>query len=77
MNKDQYKIYHETKTHTPDDFPYNTYLCSIPLDFNSVNLHWHNEVEIIVIKKGCGIVNVNLVSYSVEAGNIIFVFPGQ
>ena len=36
MNKDQYKIYHETKTHTPDDFPYNTYLCSIPLDFNSV-----------------------------------------
>ena len=74
MNKDQYKIYHETKTHTPDDFPYNTYLCSIPLDFKSVNLHWHNEVEIIVIKKGCGIVNVNLVSYSVEAGNIIFVF---
>ena len=54
MNKDQYKIYHETKTHTPDDFPYNTYLCSIPLDFKSVNLHWHNEVEIIVIKKGCG-----------------------
>lgn len=77
MNKDQYKIYHENKRHTPDDFPYNTYLCSIPLDFKSVNLHWHNEVEIIVIKKGCGIVNVNLVSYSVEAGNIIFVFPGQ
>lgn len=51
MDKLQYKIYHENKIHTPDDFPYNTYLCSIPLDFQSVNLHWHDEVEIIVIKK--------------------------
>ena len=50
MDKLQYKIYHENKIHTPDDFPYNTYLCSIPLDFQSVNLHWHDEVEIIGIK---------------------------
>ena len=59
MDKLQYKIYHENKIHTPDDFPYNTYLCSIPLDFQSVNLHWHDEVEIIVIKKGSGIVSVD------------------
>lgn len=65
MDKLQYKIYHENKTHTPDDFPYNTYLCSIPLDFQSVNLHWHDEVEIIVIKKGIGIVSVDLTTYSV------------
>ncbi|WP_416753482.1 AraC family ligand binding domain-containing protein [Anaerobutyricum hallii] len=63
MDKLQYKIYHENKTHTPDDFPYNTYLCSIPLDFKSVNLHWHDEVEIIVIKKGTGIVSVDLTTY--------------
>lgn len=77
MDKIQYKIYHENKIHTPDDFPYNTYLCSIPLDFRSVNLHWHDEVEIIVIKKGTGIVSVNLTSYFVNAGDIIFVLPGQ
>ena len=75
MDKLQYKIYHENKTHTPDDFPYNTYLCSIPLDFKSVNLHWHDEVEIIVIKKGTGIVSVDLTTYSVSAGDIIFVLP--
>ena len=63
MDKLQYKIYHENKIHTPDDFPYNTYLCSIPLDFQSVNLHWHDEVEIIVIKKGSGIVSVDLTTY--------------
>ena len=73
MDKLQYKIYHENKIHTPDDFPYNTYLCSIPLDFQSVNLHWHDEVEIIVIKKGSGIVSVDLTTYSVSAGDIIFV----
>lgn len=77
MNKDQYETYHETKNHTPDDFPYNTYLCSIPLDFKSVNLHWHDEIEIIVIKKGCGFVSVDLVSYLVNAGDVIFVFSGQ
>lgn len=77
MEKKQYEIYHETKKHTPEDFPYNTYLCSIPLDFQSVKLHWHNEVEIIVIKKGMGIISVDLVSYPVKSGDIIFVFPGQ
>ncbi len=77
MNEYQYNIYHETKNHTPDDFPYNIYICSIPLDFKSIALHWHNDVEIIVIKKGCGYINVNLNSYLVNAGDIVFVFPGQ
>lgn len=77
MDKNQYEIYHENKEHTPTDFPYNTYLCSIPLDFSSVKLHWHDEVEIIVIKKGCGIISVDLVPYSVKSGDIVFVFSGQ
>lgn len=77
MDRKQYEIYHENKAHTPDGFPYNTYLCSIPLDFRSIKLHWHNEVEIIVIKKGEGIVSVDLVSYSVKSGDVVFVFPGQ
>ena len=77
MDKNQYKTYHENKTHTPTDFPYNTYLCSIPLDFNSVKTHWHDEIEIIVIKKGIGIVSVDLTAYDVKAGDIIFILPAQ
>ena len=77
MDKNQYKTYHENKTHTPTDFPYNTYLCSIPLDFNSVKTHWHYEIEIIVIKKGIGIVSVDLTAYDVKAGDIIFILPAQ
>jgi len=77
MQLTNYELYHETKSHTSLEFPYNTYLCSIPLDFSSVKLHWHDEVEIIVIKKGEGIVSVDLTEYHVQTGDIIFVMSGQ
>lgn len=77
MNKTQYEFFHETKEHTPLDFPYNTYLCSIPMDFKSVKIHWHDEIEIIVIKKGEGTVFVNLTPYTVTSGDIVFIFSGQ
>ena len=73
MQLTNYALYHENKSHTPTEFPYNTYLCSIPLDFRSVKLHWHEEVEIIVIKKGEGIVSVDLTEYHVQIGDIILV----
>ena len=65
MKQNNYDIYHETRKHTSEDFPYNTYLCTIPLDFTQVPVHWHTEMEIIVIKKGEGSVYVNLVPYQV------------
>ena len=77
MNRQQYKIYHETKEHTSAEFPYNTYLCTIPLDFSFVPTHWHEEMELIVIKKGSGRVSVDLVSTDVTAGDIVFVLPGH
>lgn len=77
MNKNQYEIYHETKAHTSPEFPYNTYLCSIPQDFLSVSTHWHNEIELIVIKKGEGLVQVDLQPHQVAAGDIVCILPGQ
>ena len=77
MNQQQYEHYHEAKAHTLPDFPYNTYLCSIPKDFRFVPTHWHEEAEFIVIKKGEGKVQVDLVSYEVSAGDIVIVLPGQ
>ena len=77
MKQTQYETYHETKKHTPEDFSYNIYLCSIPLDFTQVPTHWHTEMELIVIKKGEGMVSVNLTPYKVCAGDIIIVLPGQ
>lgn len=77
MNIKEYQNYHESKSHTPSEFPYNTYLCSIPLDFTQVPLHWHEELELIVIKKGQGYVSVNFHPETVSAGDIILILPGQ
>lgn len=77
MNILEYENYQEKKTHFDASFPYNTYLCCIPQDFLSVPLHWHLEMEIIYIKKGCGIVSIDLSPASVNEGDIILIAPGQ
>ena len=77
MNIPEYESYHEKKHHFDADFPYNTYLCSIPLDFMQVPLHWHDEVEFIYIKKGQGTVCVDLTEHPVTAGDIVLIQPGQ
>lgn len=77
MNILEYENYHEAKLHTNAAFPYNTYLCSIPLDFSHVPVHWHEEMELIVIKKGRGVVEVELESKVVVAGELVIVLPGQ
>ena len=75
MNLSEYQNYHETKSHTTSEFPYNTYLCSIPMDFSHVPLHWHEELELIVIKKGRGIVSVDFHKRKVTSGDIILIRP--
>lgn len=77
MNLSEYQNYHETKSHTTAEFPYNTYLCSIPRDFLHVPLHWHSELELIVIKKGRGTVSADLEKRSVTSGDIVLIRPGQ
>ena len=77
MNITDYGPLKETKSHFDSDFLYNTYPCSIPLDFTEVPLHWHNEMELIYIKKGCMIVSVNLEYSVVNAGDIVVVMPGH
>jgi len=77
MNISEYQNYHETKTHTSAEFHYNTYVCTIPLNFKSVPLHWHNDAELIVIKHGRGLITLDLHTIHVEAGDIIFVLPGH
>lgn len=77
MNIPEYEIYQETKNHADTLFPYNTYICSIPLDFYEVPKHWHNETEIIYIKKGRGLVTLDMEKIYVEAGDILLIIPGQ
>ena len=42
-----------------------------------VPLHWHDELELIYIKKGAGTITVDFAPYKVSAGTIVLVLPGQ
>ena len=77
MNTIQYENYQEKKEHGPAPFPYITYPCSIPLDFPGVPLHWHDEMELIYIKKGQGVVTVEYTAYHVRGGDILVIVPGR
>lgn len=77
MSFAEYENYQEKKSHGALTFPYVTYPCSIPLDFSRVPLHWHDEMEIIYIKKGHGIVTVDFITYDMAAGEILVILPGQ
>ena len=77
MNILEYENYYEDKNHVDMVFPYNTYLCSIPLDFSEVPLHWHEEIEIIYVKKGKGCITVDFRQYVVKAPTIVLIIPGQ
>uniref|UniRef100_UPI0040562DD9 AraC family transcriptional regulator n=1 Tax=Agathobacter sp. TaxID=2021311 RepID=UPI0040562DD9 len=73
----EYENYHEQKNHVDLTFPYNTYLCSIPLDFSHVPLHWHDQMEIIYVKKGHGYVTLEFSQYEVSGNTIVLILPGQ
>lgn len=62
------EYYHEIKKHAGRDFPFNIYPCTIPLDFRQVPVHWHEEMELIAVKKGRGTVTADLIPYEVKAG---------
>jgi len=77
MNILEYENYHENVTHGNIVFPYNTYICSIPLDFPRVPLHWHDELELIYIKKGSGKITVDFKEYPVKGPALVLILPGQ
>lgn len=77
MNILEYENYQEKILHGNPLFPYITYLCTIPLDFPYVPLHWHDEMEIIYIKKGNGTITIDFKQYAVTEGTIALILPGQ
>lgn len=77
MNLNEYQNYHEIKQHTNEKLPYNIYICAIPDNFPSVPLHWHEELEMIVIKNGSGRIQVDFRTYHVHQGDLVTILPGQ
>ena len=72
MEKEQDQKYQEKKQHGSKLFPFNIYPCTIPLDFPSVSLHWHKEMELIYVKKGRGEIQLETGLFQGKAGDILW-----
>ena len=76
MEKENSQKYQEKKQHGSKLFPFNIYPCTIPLDFPSVSLHWHKDMELIYVKKGKGEIQMETTSFLGKPGDIFVVPPG-
>ncbi len=66
----------ETKQHGALRFPFNIYPCTIPGDFPQVALHWHENMELVFVKRGEGIIQVGTASFPAQMGDIFVFVPG-
>lgn len=77
MTVSEYMPLKENKNHEHDGFPFVRYDCYIPQIFSFYPMHWHQEMELIYVLEGQGIVGVNLENYEVETGDLMLVTPGM
>lgn len=68
---------YENKQHGEKWFPFDIYPCTIPKDFPQVALHWQSSMELVFVKKGTGMVHVDLDPFTARAGDIFVFVPGM
>ena len=66
---------HEAQIHGQLSFPYIVYKGNIPEFFSSYPLHWHDEMEIIYIRSGQGIITIQSHQYIVKSDDIVIIPP--
>lgn len=67
--------FHETKLHGKRTFPYIVYRGNLPAYIRSYGLHWHDEMEIITITSGRGLITVQPERYHVRSGDLLLIPP--
>ena len=67
--------FQEVHNYEQEKLPLRIFKRDIGEGFGSFLLHWHEEIEVIFIYHGKGQVQINLVNYQVESGDILIVSP--
>lgn len=55
--------------------PFAHYITEMPAHFTTFPMHWHDEMEMILVRKGKLEININLENYVINAGEIILIKP--
>ena len=66
---------HETKIHGKRSFPFTVYRGAMPEYLRTYPLHWHDEMELIPVTSGQGIITVQQQRLIVRAGDILLIPP--
>lgn len=72
-----YRELKENKPHGTKEYPYTQYFMHNPRRAFHIPVHWHDEVEIIYVKKGCITIYIGEEAFSAEAGDLFFVNSGE
>lgn len=75
MNNDEYIKLEEKTKHGDFLMPFVRYYSIIPDHFKDFPIHWHEEMEIIMAKKGKANYYIDLETYGIEEGDIIILRP--
>ena len=65
----------EDAKHGEAFFPVQKYITFLSEQYPVLTTHWHEEAEFTMITKGCGTYHIELMEYSIEPGDLIFVPP--
>lgn len=66
---------HENKLHGQVAFPFTVYRVKLPENIRAYPLHWHEEMELIAVTKGQGIITVQAERYEAHPGDILVIPP--
>ncbi|PZD96273.1 AraC family transcriptional regulator [Paenibacillus sambharensis] len=74
MNKATLK---ENRKHGDPVYPVSTYDIHVASDEPLLDLHWHDELELLLVTEGQAVFRVDVHDYEVKAGEAIFVNSGE
>lgn len=72
-----YRELKENKPHGTKSYPYTQYFMHTPRKAFHIPVHWHDEVEIIYIKKGRITISIQEEVFHAASGDLFFVNTGE
>lgn len=75
MKRDLQSYLKETALHGTKEFPAGFYPARIPLDFQDMLVHWHEELEFSRIRSGTLYYDIDQVRYELHQGDILLIAP--
>ena len=61
----------------PISFPFHRFTMTLPDESSSILLHWHDNMEVLLVRDGEGTISVDLEPSPISKGDICLVLPGQ